>query len=93
MSISRVPSNKFERCCICFVMEDRRPSLRGDGRPSTIEVSRQGKAAVEEGSTPGILLILAIRYQEIAIARAIDGQEAALEAASERPRVVNKDIH
>jgi len=44
MSMSNVPSNKFERCCICFVMEDHRPSLGSDGRPSTIEVSRYGKA-------------------------------------------------
>jgi hypothetical protein len=34
-----------------------------------------------------------IRYQEIAIDRAIDGQETALEAAAERPRVVNNAVY
>lgn len=94
MSMSRVPSNKFERCCICFVMEDRRPSLGADGRSSTIEMSSCGECGGRGRRYAWrILLIPGIGYQEIAIDRAIDRQETAQEAASERPRLVNNAVY
>jgi hypothetical protein len=36
ISMSRVPCKTAVRCCVCFTMEGSRPSMRCDGRHSTL---------------------------------------------------------
>src|SRR6266699_3029191 len=42
MSMSRVPWSTFARCRVCLAMVDIRPPIGGDGRHSTIDLSRAG---------------------------------------------------
>src|ERR1700716_847775 len=40
MSMSRVPWSTFARCRVCLAMVDIRPPIEGDGRHSTVDLSR-----------------------------------------------------
>src|SRR5260370_28467555 len=42
MSMSRVPWSTFARCRVCLAMVDIRPPIGGDGRHSTVDLSRAG---------------------------------------------------